>query len=96
MRSAYYQSPNDHLPKILGKFIVIERAKKLNIFPAQHGTSNYHSPRMIAMRENLDFQKHCSFILGECAQAENEPDRTNANAPRVLDCLFLRARESSG
>ena len=94
--ATYYQLPHDHLPKILVEFMVIECSKKLNFFPSRHGALKYYNPRIIVMRENIDFEKHCSFALGEYAQAMNEPDHTNTNAPRALDSLFLRVRESSG
>ena len=63
-------------------------AKKLNFFPAWHRVSNHFSPSMIVHRENLDYNKYLEFVLGECAQALDEPNKKNNNKHRTLDSLF--------
>ena len=65
-------------------------AKKLNFFPAKHGISNYYSPRMILHRQTLDYRKHCTHAFGTYVQVNNDPQPTNTNAPRTLDCIYLR------
>ena len=45
---------------------------------------------MIVRKENIDFDTHCMCAIGECVQGEHEPDRSNTNAPRTLDCFYLR------
>ncbi|KAG7373398.1 reverse transcriptase RNA-dependent DNA polymerase [Nitzschia inconspicua] len=68
----------------------MESAKKLNFFPAKHGISQYYSPRMILHQKNLDYNRHCQHSIGSFVQAVNEPDPSNTNAPRTLDCIYLR------
>ena len=64
VRCAYYQMPYNHLPRTVFKCMVSESAKKLNYFPARHGVSKHYSPRMILHQENLDFDRHCTHVLG--------------------------------
>ena len=45
---------------------------------------------MILHKENITFKQHYIYVLGEYIQAKDEPDRTNTNAPRTLDCIYLR------
>jgi hypothetical protein len=63
--------------------------KKLNFFPAKNGISQYYSPRMILHQQNLDYDKHCQYAFGTYVQAHDEPDPSNTNAPRTLDCIYL-------
>eukprot|EP00957_Ditylum_brightwellii_P072218 5489861-Ditylum_brightwellii.AAC.1 len=67
----------------------MESAKKLNHFPACHGVSKHYSPRMILHQENLSFNQYCKYTFGEYVLAHNEPDQTNIQAPRALDCVYL-------
>ena len=90
VRCNYYQLPYVHLPKIVVKYLVSESAKKLNFFPNKNGVSKYFSPRMILHKENLDFKKHCKYVLGEYVQAFEDEASKNNNKPRTLDCLYLR------
>ena len=50
---------------------------------------------MIVCQENIDYEKHrklpfCTYVLGN-----NEPKTTHKNAPRILDCIYLRATDSA-
>ena len=45
---------------------------------------------MILHKENLDFDRHCKYVLGEYVQAHEDETIKNNNAPRSLDCLYLR------
>jgi hypothetical protein len=72
------------------KYLVMESAKKLNYFPNKNGMSKYYSPRMILHQENIDYDRHCEYRFGEYVLAHDEPKRTNTNAPRALDCIYLR------
>ena len=74
--------------------MVNETARKLNYFPAKHGISKHYSPRMIVHKRNIDYDKHCKFVLGEYVQAHDEPLIKNTNAPRSLDCIYLRPTAS--
>jgi hypothetical protein len=94
VRADYHQLPYDDLPRTLVKYLIMESAKKLNYFPNKNGVSRYYSPRMILHQENLDYQRHCEYSIGEYVLAHDAPKRTNTNAPRALDCIYLRALDS--
>ena len=90
VRSNYHQLPFVHLPRILVKYMVIEAAKKLNFISTKNGVSKHYSPRMILHKENIDYERHCKYVLGEYVQAHEDKTIKNTNAPRLLDCLYLR------
>ena len=94
VRCAYHRMPYTHLPRALVKALVMESAKKLNFFPARHGVSTYYSPRMILHDKSLDYNKHCRFSTGDYVLGHNEPNPTNTQAGRALDCLYLRYTSS--
>ena len=91
----YHRFPYSHLPRILVKYLVMESTKKLNFFPNKNGVSKYFSPRMIMHHENLDYERHCKYQIGEYVQAHDEPPQTNTNAARSLDCIYLRPMDNA-
>ena len=95
IRTTYHRMPYDSLPRIMVKFLVDDSARKLNYFPAKNGVSPYYSPRMILHQKNLDFDKHCQYPFGTYVQAHDEPDPSNTNAPRTLDCIYLRYNDNA-
>ena len=68
----------------------MEAPKKMNFYPAKNGISPYYSPRMILHHQQLDYEKHCKYAAGTYVQASNDQAIKNTNAPRTLDCLYLR------
>ena len=90
----YYQMPYNHLPRTVVKYTVSESAKNLNYFPARHGVSKHYSPRMILHQENLDFDRHCTHVIGEYVQSHEDEVIKNNNKPRTLDCLYIRPTAS--
>ena len=90
IRANYYQLPYNTLTKTLVKYMVTEASRKLNFVPAKHGISKHYSPRMILHQENIDFDRHCTHVLGEYVQAHENEQIKNNNKPRALDCLYLR------
>eukprot|EP00957_Ditylum_brightwellii_P000900 71956-Ditylum_brightwellii.AAC.1 len=54
----YHNSPFDHLPRIMLKYMASEQARKLNYFPAQHEVSKHYSPCMILHQENIDYHHY--------------------------------------
>ncbi len=50
----YHHLPYNHLPCIMVKVLVDDFAKKLNVFAAKNGISQYYSPHMILHQQNLD------------------------------------------
>jgi hypothetical protein len=74
---------------------VMESTKKLNFFPNRHGVSKHYRPRMILHQDNLDYDCHCKYILGEYVQAHDKPSPSNTNAARLLDCIYLRPTDNA-
>ena len=95
VRCTYHRLPYTRLPRIMVKILVSESSKKLNFFPAKNGVSKYYSPRMILHQRNLDYGRHCQYAFGTYVQAHDEPDPKNTNAPRTLDCIYLRYNDSN-
>ena len=60
------------------------------MFPEKNGVSKYSSPLMIIFQENVDYENHLKMLFGTYVLANNEPKPTNTNAPRCLDCIYLR------
>ena len=94
IRATYHRLPYTRLPRIMVIALVQESAKKLNMFPAKHGVSQYYSPRMILSRRTLDYGKHCKHAYGMYVQAHNEPEHSNTNTPRSLCCIYLRYNDN--
>jgi hypothetical protein len=90
VRASYHRLPYTHLPRLMIKMLVTESAKKLNFFPTKNGVSSYYSPRMILHQRSLDYNCHCHHALGTYVQAHEEPQFSNTNAARSLDCVYLR------
>ncbi len=68
----------------------MECTKKLNFFPPKGGISKYYSPREILHHQKLDYNKHCTIPQFSYVQPHNEPNPTNSQAPRSIDCIYLR------
>ena len=65
------------------------------MFLAKHGVSKYYSPRMIVCQENMDYKNHLKINFGTYVLANNEPNPTNTNATRRLDCIYRRVTYSA-
>jgi hypothetical protein len=89
-RTQFHRLPFTMIPKVMIKVLTMECAKKLNFFPPKGSLSAYYSPRMILHKQNLDYNKHCTFPFGSYVQAHNEPNIKNSMMPRTLDCIYLR------
>jgi len=90
VRAVYHRLPYNRLPRTMVKTMVSEAARKLNFFPAKYGVSRFYSPRMILHQQALDYDKHCKFTFGTYVQAHDEPQPTNTQQARTLDCIYLR------
>ena len=88
-RAVYHTLPFD-LPAIFIKYLVMEQARKLNLFPSKNGISAYYSPREILHQQKVDYAKHCMIPQFSYVQAHDEPKPSNTPAPRTLDCIYLR------
>jgi hypothetical protein len=90
MRAVFHSLPFKAIPKIMIKFLAMECTKKLNYFPPKGGVSKYYSPREILHQQKLDFNKHCTIAQFSYVQAHEEPQPSNSQMPRALDCIYLR------
>jgi hypothetical protein len=72
------------------KHLTMISAEQLNYFPAKGGISAHFSPYAIIKRRSIDYAKHLRYGFGSYVQAFNENNPTNTNAPRTLDCIYLR------
>jgi hypothetical protein len=78
------------ITKIVVKILTVECAMQLNFFPPKEGISPFYSPRMILHQQSMDYGKHCSIPFGSYVQAHTEPDPSNTQLPRTLDCIYLQ------
>ena len=69
IRAAFHRLPYKAIPKIMIRYLAMEQANKLNLFPVKGGVSSYYSPRMIMNQSSLDYDKHCSVPFGAYVQA---------------------------
>jgi hypothetical protein len=89
VRSTYHNLPFKRFPKLMTKSLVENATELLNIFPAKGGISTYFSPYTIITRKAVDHNKELAIPFGSYVQASNEPNPSNTNAPRTLDCIYL-------
>jgi hypothetical protein len=94
IRAAYHRLPYKALPRIMIRNLAMYQVNQLSLFPVKGGVSAYNSPRMILNQENLDYAKHCSVSFGAYVQANHETNRTNSNATRMLDAIYLRPAQN--
>ena len=90
VRTAYHRLPYKAIPKTMLKHLTMISAEQLNYFPAKGGISAHFSPYAIIKRRSIDYAKHLRYGFGSYVQAFNENNPTNTNAPRTLDCIYLR------
>ena len=90
IRATYHNLPFKALPKVMLQYLAMVCTDQLNLFPAKGGVSAYYSPLVILTGRPYDFWKHCQVPFGAYVQASNEPQPTNTNAPRTIDCIYLR------
>ena len=62
----------------------------LNLFPVKGGVSEYYSPVAVLTGTKIDYEKDLKVPFGWHAQANNEPNPLNTNAPRTLGAIYLR------
>ena len=90
VRAVFHSLPYKAIPRLMIKYLAMEVTKKLNYFPSEGGVSKYFSPREILHKEELDYQKHCLIPQFSYVLAHEEPQPSNTQAPRALDCIHLR------
>jgi len=90
IRATYHNLPFKVIPKVMLKHLAMVCTQQLNMFPAKGGVSPYLSPHMILTGRSFDYNKHCKIPFGAYVQANNQNQPTNTNAPRTIDCIYLR------
>jgi hypothetical protein len=77
-------------PKVMLRYLAMICTQQLNYFPAKGGIFPYYSPHVILTGTATDASKHCQIPFGAYVQANHEPNPTSTNAPRTIDCIYLR------
>ena len=67
---------------------VMDCTKKLKFFPSKGGISKHDSPHVMVTQRSVDHEIH---PFGTYVQAHNEPDPSNTQHPRTLDCIYCDA-----
>ena len=93
IRATVNALPHKALPRMVLQYIARVATRQLNMFPAKGGVSEYFSPHVIMKKQQLDYNKHFQVPIGAYVQGNHEPNPTNSNAPRSLDCLCLEPVE---
>ena len=97
IRAAYHCLPYKAIPRIMIRYLAMNQANQLNIFPVKGGVSPYYSPQMILSQSSLDYTKHCTVPFGAYVQANHETKKSNSNVTCTLDAIYLRlARNQQG
>ena len=90
VRAVFHSLPYQALPTTPLVYLVMEVTRRLNFFPPRGGVSQYYSPREIVTGQRLDYKRQCSIPLLSYVVAHDEPQPSNTQAARALDCLYLR------
>jgi hypothetical protein len=94
IRAAYHRLPYKAITRIMIRYLAMNQANQLNLFPAKGGVSSYYSPRMLLNQSNLDYVKHCTVPFGAFVQANHETSKTSSNVTRTLDAIYLRPAQN--
>jgi len=89
IRATYHHLPCTANPKVMLRYLAMACTAQLNYFPAKGGVSPFFSPYTIMIDREIDFHRQCLVPFGEYAQAVNNPQPTNTNAPRTIDAIYL-------
>ena len=93
-RSIFHYLPFKNIPKLMIKFLAMEVARKLNMFPPRGGVSNYYSPRAILHGKPLEYSKHCRVPFGTYVQGHDDNDPKNTPQARTTDGIYLRPSDN--
>jgi hypothetical protein len=94
IRASYHRLPYKAIPRIMIRYMTMNQANQLNLFPAKGGVSSYYSPRMLLHQTSLDYTKHCTVPFGAYVQANHETTRTRSSTTRMLDAIYLRPAQN--
>lgn len=89
-RAQYYRLPYKAISKVMIRYLVMECANKLNMFPVKGGVSEYYSPRVIMHETRLEYKKHCLIPFGAYVQGLQENDPTNTMEEQTVDAIYLK------
>ena len=85
----FHSLPSAALHQIMIKYLAMECARKLKLFPPKGVVSKYCSPREILHQQKLDFHKQCSIPQISYVQLYDESYPSNSQAPQSLDFIHL-------
>ena len=87
--TALHRMPHKRTPKTMIVKLIRLCAKRLNWFPAEHGTSKCCSPMTVVTGKTLDYEKHCRYEFGTCVQASTQNAPVNSVKERTIDGIYL-------
>ena len=87
--AVYHRLLFEQLTREIVKYLGLELARSPNMFLAKHGVYKYYIPSMIVCQEDVGYENHLKIPFGDYVLANKEPNPTNMNAPRSLDCIYL-------
>jgi hypothetical protein len=64
IRATFQPLPYKAIPRIMIRYLAMNQADQMNLFPVKGGVSSYYSPRMILSQTNLDYTKDCTVPFG--------------------------------
>jgi hypothetical protein len=94
IRAAYHCLPYKALPRIMIRYLAMYQVNQLNLFPVKEGVSACYNPRMILNQEKLDDANDRSVPFGAYVQTNHETNRTNSNATRTSDAIYLQPAQN--
>ena len=91
----YHRLPYEAIPRVMLRYLAMNSANGLNLFPVKGGISTHYSSNTIMSQKVLDYEKECKFSFGAYVQVNQENKHTNRNHPRTLDAIYLRPEQTA-
>jgi hypothetical protein len=94
IQAAYHRLPYKAIPRTMIRYLAMNQANQLNLFPVKGGVSSYYSPQMILNQTHRNYIKECTVPFGAYVQANHETTKTNLSVTRVLDAIYLQPAQN--
>ena len=90
VRTTYHELPYKTPPKIMIRYMTMNCANQLNMFPAKGGISQYYSPYVILKKRHVDYNIHCQVPFGAYVEGNDKSKPYNDNKERTVSGIYLR------
>ena len=94
IRCRHNSLPYKAVPRLMTEYLVEDTIEKFNQFPAKGGVSDYYSPDLLTGGQPLNYERDFAASLGSYVLIGNEAHPYNTNAPRMIDCIYLKPDKS--